>query len=93
LFYYFSARTSIDLLHTIYYDVKASPENHFKAFSKLAELFESEQLKQFSCFPLRTSFIPCYMTLDSKIIHHHILKSKKKPTTESKFQPGLLQLT
>jgi hypothetical protein len=72
--------------NSIYYDVKVSPGNHFKAFSKLAELFESEQLKQFSCFPLRTSFIPCYMTLDSKIIHHHVLKSKKNPTARSKFQ-------
>ncbi|KAI8641376.1 hypothetical protein BD408DRAFT_418170 [Parasitella parasitica] len=62
---------------SIFYDVKANPENHFKAFVKLAELFEAVQLKQFFCFPLRTTFIPCYMTLDNKIIHHHIIQSKK----------------
>jgi hypothetical protein len=52
----------------IYYDVMASPKNHFKAFFRLAELSEAEQTKQFACFPLRTTFIPCCMTLNSKII-------------------------
>ncbi|KAG1085802.1 hypothetical protein G6F42_021245 [Rhizopus arrhizus] len=72
--------------NSIYYDVMASPKNHFKAFFRLAELSEAEQMKQFACFPLRTTFIPCYMTLDSKIIHHHVLKSKKNPKTGSKFE-------
>jgi hypothetical protein len=49
-------------------------------------LFEAEQVKQFACFPLRTTFIPGYMTLDSKIIHYHVLKSKKNPKTGSKFE-------
>jgi hypothetical protein len=71
--------------NSIYYDVMASPENHFKVFFRLAELSEAEQTKQFACFPLRTTFIPCYMTLDSKIIHYHVLKSKKNPKTGSKF--------
>jgi hypothetical protein len=65
----------------IYYDVMTSPKNHFKAFFRLAELSEAEQTKQFACFPLRTIFIPCYTTLDSKIIHYHVLKSKKNPKT------------
>jgi hypothetical protein len=51
----------------------ASPKNHFKAFFRLAELSETEQTKQFACFPLRTTFIPCYTTLDSKAIHYHVL--------------------
>ncbi|KAG1505912.1 hypothetical protein G6F53_010071 [Rhizopus delemar] len=72
--------------NSIYYDVMASPKNHFKAFFRLAELSEAEQTKQLACFPLRTTFIPCYMTLDSKIIHYHILKSKKNPKTGSKFK-------
>ncbi|KAG1447675.1 hypothetical protein G6F55_011001 [Rhizopus delemar] len=70
----------------IYYDVMASPKNHFKAFFRLAELSEAEQTKQFACFPLRSTFIPCYMTLDSKIIHYHILKSKTNPKIGSKFE-------
>ncbi|KAG1138193.1 hypothetical protein G6F37_009653 [Rhizopus arrhizus] len=72
--------------NSIYYEVMASPKNHFKAFFRLAELSEAKQMRQFACFPLRTTFIPCYMTLDSKIIHYHILKSKKKPKTRSKFE-------
>jgi hypothetical protein len=67
--------------NSIYYDVMASPKNHFKAFFRLAE-----QTKQFACFPLCTTFIPCYMTLDSKIIHYHVLKSKKNPKTGSRFE-------
>ncbi|GAA5807290.1 hypothetical protein MFLAVUS_000647 [Mucor flavus] len=39
----------------------------------------------FACFPLRTTFIPCYMTLDSKIIHHHILKKKSQLKAENKL--------
>ncbi|KAG1450873.1 hypothetical protein G6F55_009468 [Rhizopus delemar] len=72
--------------NSIYYDVMASPKNHFKAFFRLAELSEAEQTKQVACFPLRSTFIPCYMTLDSKIIHYHILKSKKNLKTGSKFE-------
>ncbi|EIE79518.1 hypothetical protein RO3G_04223 [Rhizopus delemar RA 99-880] len=66
----------------------ASPKNHFKAFFRLAELSEDEQMKQFACFPLRTTFIPCYMTLDSKIIHYHILKSKKNLKQEASLRHG-----
>lgn len=72
--------------NSIFYDVKVRPENHLEALYEIAELFESKQLKQFICFPLRTAFIPCYMTLDSKIIHHHIIKSKKAPTPGMKFE-------
>ncbi|KAG1052393.1 hypothetical protein G6F43_005460 [Rhizopus delemar] len=52
--------------NSIYCDIMASPENHFKAFFRLAELSEAEQTKQFACFLLRTTFIPCYMTKSSK---------------------------
>ncbi|KAG1136130.1 hypothetical protein G6F37_012177 [Rhizopus arrhizus] len=72
--------------NSIYYDVMACPKTHFKAFFRLAELSEAEQTKQFTCFRLRTTFIPCYMMLNSKIIHYHVLKSKKNPNTGSKFE-------
>ncbi|KAG1137908.1 hypothetical protein G6F37_011908 [Rhizopus arrhizus] len=72
-------------VNSIYYDVMASPESHFKAFFRLAGLSEAEQTKQFACFPLRTTFVPCYMTLNNKIIHYHVLKSKKNPKTGSKL--------
>ncbi|KAG0891114.1 hypothetical protein G6F34_011942 [Rhizopus arrhizus] len=72
--------------NSIYYDVMANPKNYFKAFFRLAELSEAEQTRQFACFPVRTTFIPCYMKLDSKIIYHHVLKSKKNPKTGSKVE-------
>ncbi|KAG1145576.1 hypothetical protein G6F37_008468 [Rhizopus arrhizus] len=50
--------------NSIYYGVMASPKKHFKVFFRLAELPEAEQTKQLACFPLRTTFIPYYMTLD-----------------------------
>ncbi|KAG1054613.1 hypothetical protein G6F43_003387 [Rhizopus delemar] len=65
---------------------KSASKNCFKAFLRLAELSEAEQTKQFACFPLRTAFIPCYMTLNSKITHSHILKSKKNIKTGSRFE-------
>ncbi|KAG1494896.1 hypothetical protein G6F46_007158 [Rhizopus delemar] len=34
--------------NSIYYDVMASPKNHFKAFLRLAQLSEAEQTKQFA---------------------------------------------
>ncbi|KAI8053634.1 hypothetical protein BDF21DRAFT_456498 [Thamnidium elegans] len=66
-------------------DVVARPTNHFKAFYKLAQFFESEKLKQFDCFPLRTSVIPTYITLDTKIVNYHIIKSKKPVNNKTKI--------
>lgn len=71
---------------SIFYDIKSNHECHYKAFMKIAERFDSEELRQFSCFPLRTTFIPCYMTLGFKIIHYNILKSKTALKMDNKFQ-------
>ncbi|ORE09056.1 hypothetical protein BCV72DRAFT_321325 [Rhizopus microsporus var. microsporus] len=71
---------------SIFYDVKSNTECHYMAFMKIAELFDSEGLRQFSCFPLRTTSIPCYMTLDFKIVHCNVLKNKTAPKMDNKFQ-------
>ncbi|KAI9350428.1 hypothetical protein BD770DRAFT_461523, partial [Pilaira anomala] len=60
--------------NSIYYDLKASPRKHLFAYYKLAKLFESYKLKSFRCFPLRTSFVPAHMTIDTMILNNHILK-------------------
>ncbi|KAI9366632.1 hypothetical protein BD770DRAFT_301235, partial [Pilaira anomala] len=60
--------------NSIYYDVKASPRKYPFAYYKLANLFELCKLKSFRCFPLRTSFVPAHMTIDTMIISNHILK-------------------
>lgn len=62
---------------SIFYDVIAHPQNHFKAFFKIAQLSEVKKMKPFACFPVRRTFIPSYMTLDLKIININILKNKK----------------
>ncbi|KAI8056096.1 hypothetical protein BDF22DRAFT_324147 [Syncephalis plumigaleata] len=57
----------------IYYDCKQHPVKHFKAFLELARLFKKLDLKPFNCFPLRRSFSPCYVHIDTVILCHNIL--------------------
>ncbi|KAI8052311.1 hypothetical protein BDF22DRAFT_620765, partial [Syncephalis plumigaleata] len=61
---------------SIYYDCKANPAMHFKAFYKLDLLFEDLKLKAFECFPLRRSFSPCYIHIDTEIVCKNILNCK-----------------
>lgn len=67
---------------SIFYDIKASPDQHFNAFFQLTKLCQSNDLKSFHCFPLRHAFVPSYMTIDTKIVNYHILK--RKGMTEDK---------
>lgn len=69
---------------SIYYDVQASPLNHFKTFHLLGKLLQSLTLdkenntfKSFVVYPLRTSHIPAHITIDSLMMNFHILGSKK----------------
>ena len=71
---------------SIFYDVKAKPEYHYKSFFKIAELLASDDMKEFNCFPLRTTFIPSYITLDTKIANSHILNNKKQFTADRKLE-------
>ncbi|KAG0765925.1 hypothetical protein G6F24_004031 [Rhizopus arrhizus] len=77
---------------SIYYDVMASPKNHFKAFFRLAELSEAEQTKQFACFLLRTTFIPYYMTLDRSRLEAWgaVVNLNRKVFKHQGFQKSLL---
>lgn len=40
---------------------------------------KKERKKSITCFSLRTSFVPCYVTIDAKILNYHILKRKSFP--------------
>ena len=62
---------------SLYYDVKANQCQHFYAFYQLALLCEKIKIKSFNCFPLRRSWIPCYITIDTKILCHNILGRSK----------------
>ncbi|CEG75083.1 hypothetical protein RMATCC62417_10189 [Rhizopus microsporus] len=55
------------------YDVKRNHVNHFKIFYQLSCLLKHLGLPVFICFPLRRSWSPCYVTIDSKIFCQNIL--------------------
>ncbi|KAJ1666908.1 hypothetical protein EV178_001822 [Coemansia sp. RSA 1646] len=49
----------------IYYDIKVHPKKHFKAFCYLAVLLETNNYRSFQCFPLRKSFVPMHIEIDT----------------------------
>ncbi|KAI9319739.1 hypothetical protein BX666DRAFT_1812039, partial [Dichotomocladium elegans] len=51
---------------SIYYDAKADPVKHFNAFLQLARVCQQNGIRGFNCFPLRRSWSPCYMEIDTK---------------------------
>lgn len=67
--------------NSIYYDSKAKPENHINAYYKLARISQYKFSKCFQCFPLRTTWIPCYMQIDTFILCRCIMM--KDPTKYS----------
>ena len=58
---------------SIYYDCKAKPLNHLKAYYTMTKLCKQSGRKSFTCFPLRKTYIPCYMTINTMILNHHIV--------------------
>jgi hypothetical protein len=60
---------------SIYYDCKANPAKHLKAYYRLAYFCEVHHGKSFNCFPLRRTFIPLYITIDTYILNTQILKN------------------
>ncbi|KAI8091770.1 hypothetical protein BDF21DRAFT_376629 [Thamnidium elegans] len=63
---------------SIYYNAIANPVKHLKTYFKLAEICESYKFKLFQWFPLRNTFIPPYMTIDTMILNNQILKDSKR---------------
>ncbi|CAO3702794.1 unnamed protein product [Rhizopus stolonifer] len=59
----------------LYEDTKIY-RRHLRAFYFLAKICEEGKIKSFNCFPLRKSLIPCYITIDTKILDYHVLKNK-----------------
>ncbi|KAI9366527.1 hypothetical protein BD770DRAFT_438661 [Pilaira anomala] len=71
---------------SIYYDAIANPGKHLLAYFKLAEICEANNFKLFQCFPVRKTFIPSYMTIDTMILNNHILKNSQR----SKLDKGYI---
>jgi hypothetical protein len=59
--------------NSIYYDAKIHPENHIYAYYKMSHLCETLKIKSFQCCPLRSSFIPGYFQIDTRILRTNIL--------------------
>ncbi|KAJ2089402.1 hypothetical protein IW138_003432 [Coemansia sp. RSA 986] len=57
----------------IYYDIKAHPKKHFKAFCYLAVLLETNDCRAFQCFPLRKSFVPMHIEIDTTVLCNSIM--------------------
>ncbi|KAI9270016.1 hypothetical protein EDC94DRAFT_334909 [Helicostylum pulchrum] len=61
---------------SIFYDCKANPVKHLRAYYQIAKTCEALQGgKSINCFPIRTTFIPCYMTIDALILNTQIFKN------------------
>ncbi|KAI9253058.1 hypothetical protein EDC94DRAFT_651389 [Helicostylum pulchrum] len=56
----------------------AKPGKHLIAYYKLVETCESYGFKFFQCFPLRSTFIPSYITIDTMILSNQALKDSQR---------------
>ncbi|KAJ1787206.1 hypothetical protein LPJ59_005776, partial [Coemansia sp. RSA 2399] len=54
--------------NNIYYDIKQSPQTHAAAFFQMARFLQERGERIFQCFPLRRSFVPAHITLDTKAL-------------------------
>ncbi|KAJ2801588.1 hypothetical protein H4S07_004895, partial [Coemansia furcata] len=82
----------------IYYDIKTHPAKHLRAFSKLCQIVEdnsggihrkkgrNKKANLVQCFPLRTTFVPCHMTIDSTILYSHFLTNVQGVTSTSPLE-------
>ncbi|KAJ2642867.1 hypothetical protein GGH99_008653, partial [Coemansia sp. RSA 1285] len=59
----------------IYYDAKANPRRHIKAFYLICQLLEEKGAKSMQCFPLRTSWIYSHMHVDAIVLRQQVIKN------------------
>ncbi|KAL1928560.1 hypothetical protein VTP01DRAFT_2916 [Rhizomucor pusillus] len=52
----------------------STPGNHALAYVMMAKFCEDHEIKTFQCMPLRTSWIPAHMQIDTKILATQMLK-------------------
>jgi hypothetical protein len=58
---------------SIYLDSKIAPLRHIKSYYLLARLCEESHIKSFQAFPLRSSWLPGYLQIDTKILRLYFL--------------------
>ncbi|KAI7907352.1 uncharacterized protein BX663DRAFT_495624, partial [Cokeromyces recurvatus] len=70
---------------SIYYDCKEQSLKHLKAYYNMAKYCEELSCKSFMCFPLRRTYVPCYMTIDTLIVNNHILHNTNRSNLDKGF--------
>lgn len=78
---------------------EGQPSQPFQTFHRLEELLqsltfskESNTFKSFIVYPLRTSYFPVHMTVDTTIINHHILGVIKSHSEKSTVWETVLNM-
>ncbi|KAJ2538595.1 hypothetical protein EV175_006447, partial [Coemansia sp. RSA 1933] len=71
----------------IYYDAKANPNNHLKAYYQLIWICKKEKVKTKQCFPLQTSWVLGHMQIDTKILCEKFMSGK---LWDQKIDPELI---
>jgi hypothetical protein len=61
-----------------YYDIKCNPQNYLKYMIYMVSELEKLGVKLFQFFPLRTSFIPKYITIDTASLIDLFVEGKKE---------------
>ncbi|KAI9358206.1 hypothetical protein BD770DRAFT_419931 [Pilaira anomala] len=74
----FQDQKAIINYNSTYYDVAANPGKHLLAYFKLAGICEANKFKLLQCFPVRKTFIPSYMTIDTMTLNYHTLKNSQR---------------
>ncbi|KAJ1899858.1 hypothetical protein LPJ81_004061, partial [Coemansia sp. IMI 209127] len=68
--------------NNIYYDIKQSPQMHAAAFFQMARFLQERGERVFQCFPLRRSFVPAHITLDTKALCNTFMHKCYNPKQE-----------
>jgi hypothetical protein len=62
--------------NSIYFDAKAHPEYHILAYYRLSQVCEKFGIKSFQSLPLRNSFVPGYLQIDTTVLRKNILHER-----------------
>lgn len=71
---------------TSYYDVKVAPECYLAPLLAMARVREQRALRGFQPCPMRRSFVPASITLDSFVAAYGVLGDTKQPTADAKTE-------
>jgi hypothetical protein len=71
----------------LWYDIKSHPERHLRTSYELASLCDHLGYRIFETFPLRATYIPCFVPLDIGVVMSHILELPRNEQTKWRKDP------